>query len=123
MIHSQLTDYFNFLSLEGYGKCHEYHFFAENQNYREFCQYYLDHYNKIIVSGANTNPNIIPEAWYKYTKQDVDTSTRVSSVQAGLEKWIKWENNTKIYYQKMYSEFVSLGEIATSLKIKEMIED
>ena len=49
MIHSQLSDYFNFLGLKGYAKCHKYHFFEESCNYKKLSWYYLTHYNKIIA--------------------------------------------------------------------------
>ena len=46
MMHTQLSDYFNFLGLKGYSQCHKYHYFEENNNYKQLCDYYLNHYNK-----------------------------------------------------------------------------
>ena len=30
MLHDQLANYYDFLGLEGYKRCHEYHYFKEN---------------------------------------------------------------------------------------------
>ena len=39
MVHTQMSDYFNFLSLDGYHKCHEYHFLEESRNFRKISNY------------------------------------------------------------------------------------
>lgn len=123
MVHSQMADYYNFLGLKGYSKCHEYHFLEENCNYRKLSQYYLNHYNKIIISKNSSNSNIIPESWYKYTKQEVDSNTRKTAMQSGLEKWINWEVNTKTYYQKMYNELIAINEVAAATMLLDFIID
>ena len=51
MIHSQMADYYNFLGLKGYAKCHEYHFFSENIGFRRLSWYYLKHHNKLILES------------------------------------------------------------------------
>ena len=61
MTHSQLADYFGFLGLEGYQKCHVYHYFDENKNYKCVANYYLKHYNKLLLDMPFKNPNVIPE--------------------------------------------------------------
>ena len=123
MMHSQMSDYFGFLGLKGYQECHKYHYFEENCNYRKISNYYLCHYNKLILEGSAKNPNIIPESWYKYTRQDVNTPTRKSSIQTGFEKWIKWERDTKKLYEKFYQELMILNEVASAIELKKYIVD
>lgn len=123
MTHSQLADYYNFLGLKGYSKCHEYHFMSENYNFRKLSWYYLKHFNKILPERPNDNPNIIPSSWYKYIRQDVDASTRKTAIQAGIEKWVTWEYNTKMFYQTMYKELININEIAAAEEIKKYIID
>lgn len=123
MTHSQLSDYFGFLGLEGYQECHKYHYFSENINYRKLSDYYLSYYDKIIIEMPFTNPNIIPKDWYQYIRQEVDASTRKKSIQAGFEKWITWETQTKEKYQYFYNELIKLNEIATAEEIKHYIMD
>lgn len=123
MFHAQMSDYYNFLGLKGYAKCHEYHFVCENYNFRKLSHYYLGHYNKIIQELQTENPKAIPSSWYKYKKQDVDTATRKSAIQSGIESWVNWEQSTKTFYEKMYRELIALSEIAAAMEIKTYILD
>lgn len=123
MFHAQMADYYCFLGLKGYSKCHEYHYLSESCNFRKLSKYYLKHYNKLIASKTTTDPKAIPDSWFKYTRQDVDINTRKSSIQAGQERWVKWENDTKIYYSKMYQELMVIGDVAGAMELKKYIED
>ena len=123
MIHSQLADYYNFLGLKGYAKCHEYHFISENYNFRKLSLYYIKHFNKLLPELPNDNPNVIPSAWFKYLRQDVDANTRKTAIQGGIEKWVNWEYNTKMFYQNMYNELINLHEIAAAAELKKYISD
>lgn len=123
MIHSQMADYYNFLGLKGYSKCHEYHFLNENCNFRKLSWYYLKHFNKLMPELPNDNPNVIPSAWFKYLRQDVDASTRKTAIQGGIEKWVGWEHNTKVFYQNMYKELLNLNEVAAAKELEKYISD
>ena len=123
MLHESLANYYDFLGLNGYKRCHEYHFFKESMSYRGLCRYYINHHNKLIEEQQFDNPEIIPQSWYQYTRQDVDTNTKRNSVKVGLQKWVEWEQDTKELYENMYNELIELGEIASAIKIKELICD
>ena len=86
MTHSQLADYFGFLGLEGYQQCHTYHYFDENCNFKKFGNYYLKHYNKLLVELPFRNPGVIPEDWFKYNRQQVNEDIRKAAIKAGYEK-------------------------------------
>ena len=121
MTHSQLCDYFNFLGLKGFAKCHEYHYFCENGDYKEIAWYYMEHYNKLLLDLPFKNPGVIPENWFNYTRQQVDAATRHNFIQVGLEKWVKWEQETKALYEKMYNELCGMGEVAAALALSKYI--
>lgn len=123
MVHAQMAEYYDFLGLKGYAKCHTYHYFLENCNYRKMCEYYIGHYEKLPIDTAVGNPKIIPDSWYKYTRRDVDTSTRKTSIAAGIEKWVTWEKNTKKIYEQLYQELINLNEIAGAMELKKYIKD
>lgn len=123
MIHSQMTDYYNFLGFEGYKACHNYHYHSENNNHRQLSCYYLKHYNKIIKELPVSNPHIIPETWYQYTRQAVSNETKKESLKQGFNEWIKWERDTKKFYEQMYQNLISIGEIASAIEVKKYIED
>ena len=77
----------------------------------------MNHYNMFAPFEDMNNPQAIPDSWYRYTRQEVDTSTKKSSVKAGVERWVKWEKETKQLYQDMYKELIDIGEIAAAEKI------
>lgn len=123
MIHTQLADYYDFLGLPGYKRCHEYHALKETCGYRGINRYFINHYNKLIPEQKIEDPAIIPESWFRYTRQDVDNNTKRNAIKSALDKWVDWEKETKQLYQEMYSELTSLGEIAGACKVKELICD
>lgn len=123
MIHSQFSDYFGFLGLDGYQMCHKYHYFEENNNYKKLSNYYLHHYNKIIKETPFKNPEIIPSSWYQYTRHDVNTTTRKNAIQAAMERWVNWERDTKKLYEELYQELIKLNEIASANEICKYIKD
>ena len=123
MVHSQMCDYFNFLGLKGYSKCHEYHYFEENNNYKNICNYYITHHNKLILDQPFENPNEIPANWFNYSRQDVSVDIRKTAIKNGFEKWVNWEKITKKLYESYYKELINLNEIAAANELKKYIED
>ena len=123
MFHEQLANYFDFLGLKGYKKCHEYHFFEESKAYRSVCRYFINHHNKLIKTAPVDDPHTIPDSWYKYSRHSVDVNTRKNAVENAIEIWVKWETDTKILYEQSYDELLDIKEAASAFKIKELIED
>lgn len=123
MVHSQLSDYFGFIGLDGYQECHKYHYFEENSNYKKLGNYYLHHYNKIITETPFKNPSVVPESWYQYTRHDVNSTTRKNAIQVGITKWVEWEQETKKLYEQLYQELINLNEIASAKEVCKYIED
>ena len=123
MVHSQMADYYGFLGLKGYQECHKYHYYEESSNYKKIGDYFLKHHNKIPLEKQVSNPKIIPSNWYQYTRQDVSNETKQSSIQAGIEKWIKWEEDTKKLYERLYQNLCSIGEQAAAVELQKYIID
>lgn len=123
MMHEQLANYYDFLGLDGYKRCHEYHYMMETCSYRGICRYFINHHNKLIPYEEVENPEVIPENWYNYTRQDVDATTKKNAVRNGLTKWVEWERNTKLFYEQMYKELMDINEVASACKVKCLIMD
>lgn len=123
MIHSQMADYYGFLGLKGYQKCHKYHYFEESLNYKKIGAYFLEHFNKIPIEKSVGNPQIVPNQWYQHSRQDVSNETKKTSIQIGMEKWINWEKDTKKLYERLYKELVSIEEIAAAAELQKYIVD
>ena len=123
MVHENFANYYDFLGLKGYKKCHEYHFLDELMNYRQICKYYINHCDRIIPDSKIDAPDIIPSTWYDYTRQDVSPSDLQKAVKEGLTKWHAWEESTKALYQKLYTEAMAIGEVAVAEFIMSFIKD
>jgi len=123
MLHDQLANYYDFLGLEGYKRCHEYHYLAENVSYRSLNRYFINHHNMLIPEAKFDNESIIPAGWYSHKREDVDSSTKKNGVKSALTKWVEWERETKKLYEQMYQEAMDIGEVASASKIKCLITD
>lgn len=121
MFHEQMANYYDFLGLEGYKRCHEYHMFKEMCSYRSLYRYFINHHDMLIPDERIENPEAIPASWFKYERQDVDAGTKKSAVRSGLVAWVDWERDTKTMYEDMYKELMELGEVASAFKIKELV--
>lgn len=123
MIHEQLADYYDFLNLHGYKRCHEYHSKCEMKGMRKLHRYFINHYNRLIEEEVIENPDVIPASWYRYTRQEVDANTKRSAVKSGIERWVSWEEETKTLYEKMYKELMEIGEVAAAKRLCRNIHD
>lgn len=123
MLHEQLANYYDFLGLRGYKRCHEYHFLKEICSYRSLCRYYINHHNTLIPYLPVKSPKIIPENWQKFTRQDVDAATKKNAVKNGFTVWESWERETKKLYEQMYKELTELDEIAFAEEIRKFVLD
>ena len=123
MIHDQIATIYGFLNLCGYQKCHEYHYYDESRNYRHIQDYYLEHYGKLLAEEPIENPNLIPQTWLKYSKEEVDSNTKRTTVRDMMRKWIEWETETRINLQLFYKELYEMGEVSTAWKLGELLKD
>lgn len=123
MVHEQLANYYDFLGLCGYKKCHEYHFYSESVSYRNICSYYISTFNKLISEQIPNTASIIPQSWYRHNRFDVDINTKRNAIQSGLNKWISWERETKTLYQSMYRELMVIGEIDAANMVSKLVDD
>ena len=123
LIHNQMTSLFGFLNLKKYQKRQEKQFYEENKNCRELQDYYLNRYQKLLPELPVENPVLIPQNWIKYTKSEVDTNTKRSTVKDLFKKWIEWETQTKEIFQNAYKVLLENGDIDATYKIGELIQD
>lgn len=121
MLHDQLAEYYDFLNLHGYKRCHEYHAIKEFALRRTLVRYYINHYNRLLPETAVEDPNVLPNSWRAYERKQVDAGTKKRAIRDGMAKWEDWETSTKALYEKSYTQLCELGEIAAACKIKELL--
>ena len=122
MFHEQMTEYYLFLNLKGYSRCHEYHFMTETCCFLKLCKFYTKTYNK-LVNPEIRGESFIPESWYNHTRQDVDSATIQDAVKKGLEMWRDWEKETREFYCTHYKELMEAGEIHAALYLEKLIKE
>ena len=54
-MHEQLADYYGFLNLPGYQKCHEYQMLCELLTYRKAKDMYMREYNQLVQPASMMN--------------------------------------------------------------------
>lgn len=123
MTHEQLANYYDFLGLCGYKRCHEYHYLSESCKYRDLCNYYITTHNMLIPESEVENPKVIPRSWYSTTRQKVDNTTKRNAIKSGLDAWVTWEYETKSLYETMWKELIEQGEISDAMKVQELLCD
>lgn len=121
--HDELMQIYDYLGLYGLAKCHAYHVFEEKRGLTNLTHYYVTHYFKLLQLENIPEPKLIPENWYKYTTQAVDTGTKRQAVKEFMEKWVTWEEDSKKIYQEMRQELYNIGEIAVAICMDKYICD
>lgn len=123
MLHDQMADAYDFLTLPGYQSLHEYHFADESKGMREIHRYFIEHHNMLLNDGHPEDPRALPHSWMNYTRQQVTQDTKRKAVRELMEKWVDWERDTKRIYEQAYRDLVECGDIAGSMEVKRLILD
>lgn len=123
MVHEQLANYYDFLGLNGFRIEHEHQYIEESSSYRSLCHFYVNHYNRLIEESRVENPKIIPDSWYRYSRFDVDSTTKRNGIENGFKEWKNWETETRQVYESLYCELFKMGEISASMFVQKLIED
>ena len=123
MLHDEMSNYYDFLSLKGFRKIHEYQYWKENIAYTDFSHWVINHLDKLPRESEVDNPDVIPEGWYNYKTLDVNANTKKEAVKGGLEKYLNWEKSTKIFYEKAYKQLYDLGDLLGAMKVQCLFKD
>ena len=121
VFHDEMARYYGFLNCGRWKSEHEWRYVEETEGYRDLCEYYMTTYNMLIPVEPMNRPDVIPDSWYRYMRQDVDVNTRKNGMEIGIRKWVEWERETKNLYQEMWKQLVDIGEIAAAQFISRYI--
>jgi len=111
MMHQKLYIYFLFLNEKGIAEKHLERYLEESENLADLNSFYTESYDKMIPKSEVGTPAVIPDAWYRYSRTDVDADTKRMSVLNGLTKWKEWEEETRSMYSTMYSRLMENGDV------------
>lgn len=123
MFHGQMADYFDFLSLHGYKRLHEYQYFAESAEFRHISRYYINHHGKLLPEGFEGEINPIPAAWLTANRMNVGKSTKQKAAEEGFNMYREWESGTKAAYERYAVKLRELGNEADALFVDCLVKD
>lgn len=121
MLHSQLAEYFGFLNLCGYQRQQECQAMSEFFEHQKTSMYFVSRFNQLLPRAEAKDPEIIPEAWRKYTRQQVDAGTKRKAVRDAFLRWHSWEAETKKLYEQAYADLHEIGEVAAACEVKKLV--
>lgn len=123
MFHGQMADYFDFLSLRGYKRLHEYQYFAESAEFRHISRYFINHHGKLLPERFEGEINPIPAAWLTANRMAVGKSTKQKAVEDGFNMYREWESGTKATYERYAARLRELGNEADAIFVDGLVED
>ena len=123
MFHDQMSDYFDFLGMEGYKRLHEYQYFSESMERKKINQYYINHHNKLIPNTHSGQVAMIPENWQTANRISVGKSTKQKGIEDGFNQYHEWEAETKSLYEHYSSRLREMGAVADAIMVEKLVED
>jgi hypothetical protein len=122
MLHSQLAEYFGFLNLCGYQCQQEFQAMSEFSEHQNTVLYFVSRFNHLLPEAKAKDPEIIPDAWRGYARQQVDAGTKRKAVRDAFLRWRSWETETKKLYEQAYADLHELGEVAAACEVKKLVK-
>lgn len=123
MFHRQMADYFDFLSLHGYKRMHEYQYFVESKENRRMNRYYINHHGKLLPDKFEGEVKVIPSAWMTANRMSVGKGTKQKAVEDGFNAYRAWESETKDCYAHYAKQLREIGEEADAIKVDCFVQD
>ena len=122
MFHGQMADYFDFLSLHGYKRLHEYQYFDESAEFRKVGRYYINHHGKLLPDSFVGEIKAIPDAWLTANRMSVGRSTKQKAVEEGFNEYRAWETETKAVYERYVSRLREMGHEADAIFVDKLVK-
>lgn len=126
MFHDDMADMFDFLSLRGYKRMHEYHCLSEFAEMRSVSRYMINHLNHLPnTDGQVKGKDVVPSMWKSSSASrfNVSENDRKAKVKELFTAWVDWEKETKDLYQRKFKELCDMGHVACADKINELVEE
>lgn len=122
MFHDQMRDLYDFLNLSGFRAWHEHQYINESKEFLCTKSYFMKTHNKLLDISDTGQPKIaIPENWYKYNRFDVTSQLLRQYTEISLNEYKVWEEDTKRIYEEYSKALFTMGYIADSEKIQQLI--
>ena len=110
VFHDMMTDYFDFLGLDGFMKLHEHQAVEEACEYREMKEFFMK------------APSVIPNDWQKHKTTEINAASVRTLTKNAFDLYLKWEKETRELYKEC-AKALKDECIECYYKILELLDD
>lgn len=123
MIHTQLTELFNFIDLESDAKRQKKQLREETDGLLKLEKYAAQHHHILITSDNPPQVDILNLGMLKQPNDKLSPDNKIYLIQYAMKEWIEWEKESKIMYEDSYRNLIDMSEIATADFVLQYVRD
>ena len=123
MIHTQLTELFNFIDLEPDAKRQKKQLHEESGGLLKLEKYAAQHHHILITSDNPPQVDILNLGMLKQSSDQLSPENRAYLIRYAMKEWIEWEKESKIMYEDAYCNLVDMSEIAAADFVLQYVRD
>lgn len=123
MIHTQLTELFNFIDLKPDAKRQKKQLHEESDGLIKLEKYAAQHHHILITSDNPPQVDILNLDILERPNDKLSPDNKIYLIQYALKEWIEWEKESKIIYEDAYRNLVDMSEIATADFVLRYVKD
>lgn len=123
MIHTQLTELFNFIDLEADAKRQKKQLHEESDGLLKLEKYAAQHHHILIMSDIPPQVDILNLSILKQPNDNLTPDDKIYLIKYGIKEWIKWEKESKIIYEDAYRNLLDMSEIAVAEFVMRYVKD
>jgi hypothetical protein len=123
MIHTQLTELFNFIDLEPDAKRQKKQLHDESDGLLKLEKYAAQHHHILITSDNPPQVDILNLDILERPNDKLSPDDKIHLIQYALKEWIEWEKKSKVIYEDSYRSLVDMSEIATADFVLRYVKD
>lgn len=123
MVHTQLTELFNFIDLKSDAKRQKKQLHEETDGLLKLEQYASQHHHILITSSNPPQVDILNLGMLKQPNDKLSPDNKIYLIQYAMKEWIEWEKESKIIYEDAYRNLVDMSEIATADFVLRYVRD
>ena len=123
MIHTQLTELFNFIDLEPVAKRQKKQLHDESDGLLKLEKYAAQHHHILITSDNPPQVDILSLGMLKQSSDQLSPENRAYLIRYAMKEWIEWEKESKIMYEDAYHNLVDMSEIAAADFVLQYVRD
>ena len=123
MVHTQLTELFNFIDLKPDAKRQKKQLHEETDGLLKLEKYAAQHHHILITSDNPPQVYILNLNMLKQPNDKLSPDNKIYLIQYAIKEWIEWERESKIIYEDAYRNLVDMSEIATADFVLQYVRD